>query len=121
MNTKLFIGGLPWETSDDDLMDLFEEYGPVKEAKVIMDRETGRSRGFGFVTYESASDAKEAIENMDGHSVGRRNIRVNEATEKPRKSGGGGGFGRDRDESPRGGYDDRRSGRGSRRSGGPEY
>jgi len=90
MGKKLFVGGLPWSVSDVELKSAFEPHGPVVEAKVITDRETGRSRGFGFVTMSTDADAAKAIKAMDGSLMGPRTINVNEAQE--RQGGGGGGF-----------------------------
>jgi RNA recognition motif-containing protein len=90
MGSKVFVGGLAWATESDGLKTAFEKYGAVREAKVITDRETGRSRGFGFVTFEKEEDAKAAISNMDGATLDGRTIRVNEAEEKSRGGGGGG-------------------------------
>jgi hypothetical protein len=87
---KLFVGGIPWSVSDAELKSAFEPHGPVVEAKVITDRETGRSRGFGFVTMSNDADAANAIKAMDGSLMGPRTINVNEAQE--RSSGGGGPF-----------------------------
>ena len=96
MSNKLFVGGLAWATTDASLKAAFEPFGEVVDAKVILDRETGRSRGFGFVTFSDASSAKEAIGAMDGAAVDGRNVRVNEAEERrggggppPRRGGGG--------------------------------
>ena len=97
MSNKLFVGGLAWATTDASLKEAFEPFGEVVDAKVILDRETGRSRGFGFVTFSDASSAKEAITAMDGAAIDGRNVRVNEAEERrgggggPRRGGGGGG------------------------------
>ena len=91
MGKKLFVGGLSWDTSDEGLRDAFERFGEVTEAKVINDRDTGRSRGFGFVTYEQASDAEAAMSEMDGATLDGRQLRVNEAQD--RRGGGGGGRG----------------------------
>jgi cold-inducible RNA-binding protein len=88
---KVFVGGLSWNTNDDGLRQAFERFGAVDEAKVIQDRETGRSRGFGFVTFSSDDDARSAIAGMDGQQLDGRTVKVNEAEEKPRSSGGGGG------------------------------
>lgn len=88
---KLFVGGLAWATGDDGLRAAFEQYGEVSDARVITDRETGRSRGFGFVTFENPADADRAAEEMDGSELDGRRIAVNEARER---SGGGGGGGR---------------------------
>jgi len=86
---KLFVGGLSWDTTDASLRSAFEEYGEVTESKVITDRETGRSRGFGFVTFSAADAAKTAMAEMDGRPLDGRTVRVNEAQPK----GGGGGRG----------------------------
>ena len=91
MGNKLFIGGLSWGTSDDDLNEVFGAFGAVTEAKVITDRDTGRSRGFGFVTFANGDEAQAAIAAMDGQDLGGRTVRVNEA--QPRNSGGRGGGG----------------------------
>ncbi len=96
MTKKLFVGGLSWNTNDDGLRQAFERFGNVDEAKVITDRETGRSRGFGFVTFGDMEAAKSAVGEMNGTTLDGRSIKVNEAEEKPRNSaprGGGGGFG----------------------------
>jgi hypothetical protein len=94
MSKKLFVGGLSWNTDDEMLREAFAAHGNVTEAKVITDRDTGRSRGFGFVTFSEGSDADEAIAAMDGKALDGRNIRVNEAQDRPRGGGGGrGGFG----------------------------
>ena len=92
MSKKLFVGGLDWNTSDASLNEAFAQFGAVTEAKVIMDRETGRSRGFGFVTYSDNADADKAVAQMDGKTLDGRTVRVNEAQEK--SSGGGGRGGR---------------------------
>jgi RNA recognition motif-containing protein len=93
MSKKLFVGGLSWGTDDEGLRAAFERFGAVDEAKVITDRETGRSRGFGFVTFSSDSDAMSAVSEMDGKELDGRTIKVNEAQERPPRSGGGGGGG----------------------------
>ncbi len=79
---KLFIGGLPFSTTDDELAEAFSQFGNVKSAKVITDRETGKSRGFGFVEYESDEEAKAAIEGQDNKELGGRTIHVSEARER---------------------------------------
>jgi cold-inducible RNA-binding protein len=96
MSNKVFVGGLAWATDDAGLRAAFEKYGEISEAVVISDRDTGRSRGFGFVTFANADGAKQAIAAMDGADLDGRNVRVNEASERPprRDGGGGGGFGR---------------------------
>jgi len=91
MSKKLFVGGLAWATTDEGLGQAFEAHGEVTEAKVILDRETGRSRGFGFVTFSEAADADAAISSMDGSDLDGRPIRVNEAQQRSRGGGGGGG------------------------------
>ncbi len=91
MSSKVFVGGLSWNTNDQGLAAAFEPFGTVTEAKVISDRETGRSRGFGFVTFDAPADADKAISAMDGADLDGRNIRVNHAEDKPRGGRGGGG------------------------------
>ena len=95
MAKKLFVGGLSWDTTDEGLRQAFASYGEITEAKVITQRDTGRSRGFGFVTFAQDDDAKTAISKMDGTSLDGKTIKVNEAQEKSPRSGGrsGGGFG----------------------------
>ena len=91
MAKKLFVGGLSWDTTDAGLRKAFALHGEITEAKVITDRETGRSRGFGFVTFVREEDAKTAILKMQGTSLDGRTITVNEAQEKdPRQSTGDG-------------------------------
>ena len=82
MSTKLFVGSLPWSVNDEELKETFEKHGSVVSAKVIMDRDTSRSRGFGFVEMESSSDANDAIKALNDSELNGRNIVVNEA--KPR-------------------------------------
>lgn len=96
MSEKLFVGGLSWDTDDASLRAAFEQHGNVVEAKVITDRDTGRSRGFGFVTMDAPASAAEAIEKMDGTQLDGRTINVNEARPQNRggRGGGGGGGGR---------------------------
>ncbi len=79
MSTKLFVGSLPWSVNDDKLKEAFEEHGNVVSAKVVTDRATGRSRGFGFVEMESSNDAQKAIKALNDSELGGRNIVVNEA------------------------------------------
>ncbi len=76
MSNKLYIGGLPWATDDQGLQELFSSYGEVTSARVVTDRETGRSRGFGFVEFSDEESAKAALEAMDGSDVGGRTINV---------------------------------------------
>jgi cold-inducible RNA-binding protein len=91
---KLFVGGLAWETSDASLSDAFRQYGEVVEAKVITDRDTGRSRGFGFVTFEDEGAAASALQAMNGRDLDGRTLRVDMASEQSRGGGGRSG-GRD--------------------------
>jgi cold-inducible RNA-binding protein len=93
MGKKVFVGGLSWNTNDDGLRNAFEKFGDVSEVRVITDRETGRSRGFGFVTFENSDSASKAINEMNGKDLDGRTIKVNEAEEKPQGSRGGGGGG----------------------------
>ncbi len=96
MSNKLFVGGLSWDTDDTGLRDAFQPFGDVREAKVITDRDTGRSRGFGFVTYSNDSEAGAAIEAMNGAMLDGRSLRVAAAPVRGGRRGGGGGGGRDR-------------------------
>ncbi|MCH2188395.1 RNA-binding protein [Candidatus Gracilibacteria bacterium] len=80
---KLFVGGISWGLSWQDLKDAFKEHGEVVHAKIIMDRETGKSRGFGFVEFETVEDASKAKEAMDGVELDGRSIKVDFAEEKP--------------------------------------
>jgi len=91
MSKKLFVGGLSWNTTDHELGTAFERHGEITEAKVINDRETGRSRGFGFVTFVDADSADSAISALDGTILDGRTIRVNEAQERSRGGNRGGG------------------------------
>jgi cold-inducible RNA-binding protein len=103
MSTKLFVGNLSFNTTENDLQDLFAAYGPVQSVDMIMDRTTGRPRGFGFVTMENQDDAQKAIEALHGKNFDGRDLTVNEARpreDRPqgggRSFGGGGGGGGDR-------------------------
>lgn len=82
MAKKLFVGGLSWGTTDDALRSAFEKYGEIVEAKVIADRDTGRSRGFGFVTFADDAVAIRAMEEMNGADLDGRSIRVDEAHDR---------------------------------------
>lgn len=96
MSKKLFVGGLPWSVTSEELQDLFAPHGDVLDAVVIKDRETGRSRGFGFVEFEDDAAADAAVRALNNSSLGGRTITVNEANERPgggRMGGGGGGGG----------------------------
>jgi cold-inducible RNA-binding protein len=124
MSKKLFVGGLSWGTTDDRLKEAFARFGEVTEAKIINDRETGRSRGFGFVTYADPAAADLAIKELDGKDLDGRTIRVNEAQAQQRSRGPGGprdhgpprSFGGDRPGGPprSGDRDGRRDGGGPR-------
>lgn len=86
MTMKLFVGSLSWNTSEDGLRQAFEPYGEIEFARIITDRDTGRSRGFGFVTFANRDDAVNAMSELDGTELDGRTIKVNEAKERePRK------------------------------------
>ncbi len=120
MLVKLFVGNLPWSVGDEDLARVFSPHGDVQSARVITDRDTGRSRGFGFVEIE-VEDVSEVIRATDGQELNGRPIRVNESEDRDRGGsrggsgggrggyggGGGGGGGRGGDRGGRGGYNDR--------------
>lgn len=89
MGRRLYIGNLSYNTTEMDLRDVFGQMGTVAEAKVVMDRDSGRPRGFAFVEMSSDQEAQEAIAQLDGRELGGRAIKVNEAQER----GGGGGYG----------------------------
>jgi len=91
MSKKLFVGSLSWDTNDDGLQAAFSPFGEISEAIVISDRYTGRSRGFGFVTFEDDEAADKAIEALNGTELDGRTIRVDVAQAKERTGGGGGG------------------------------
>jgi RNA recognition motif-containing protein len=91
MATKLYVGNLSFRTTSDELRDLFSQAGEVESASVIEDRETGRSRGFGFVEMVTPEGAAAAIEQFNGMDFGGRNLTVNEARPKTDRGGGGGG------------------------------
>jgi RNA recognition motif-containing protein len=86
---KLYVGNLPFETNEDELREMFEQHGPTVSVRVITDRETGRSRGFGFVEFEDDANAEAALQALDGKDMGGRALRVNEAQDKDRRGGGG--------------------------------
>tara|TARA_Y100000588_G_scaffold55516_1_gene53042 strand:- start:530 stop:877 length:348 start_codon:yes stop_codon:yes gene_type:complete len=93
MGNKVFIGGLNWDAQDDDLRDLFGEAGSITDAVVVNDRETGRSRGFGFVTFSSDEEAKAAVDKFHDYEFMGRKLTVNEARPREDRGGGGGGGG----------------------------
>lgn len=124
MGNKLYVGNLPYQVRDSDLEQAFSQFGQVTSAKVMMERETGRSKGFGFVEMGSDAEAQAAIEGMNGQSMGGRSVVVNEARpmeNRPRGfggGGGGGGYGGGGGRSGGGGYG---GGGGGGRSGGGGY
>ena len=91
MGKKLFVGNLAFATTSQDLESLFAVAGTVESATVVSDRDSGRSRGFGFVEMSSGSEATKAIQELNGREVGGRQINVDEAKEREPRSGGGGG------------------------------
>src|SRR5215213_8953455 len=93
MSMKLYVGNLSFQTSSEDLQELFAQAGTVESASVIEDRETGRSRGFGFVEMASLEEAQAAIAQFNGKEVNGRNLTVNEARPRTERGGGGGGGG----------------------------
>jgi RNA recognition motif-containing protein len=88
---NIYVGNLSYKVSDNDLQEVFEEFGEVSSAKVITDRETGRSKGFAFVEMENEEDAQAAIDELDGAELDGRTIKVNKARPKDSNSRGGGG------------------------------
>lgn len=107
---NIFVGNLSFNTNEDELRQIFEGYGQVERVSILTDRETGRSRGFGFVEMASDEDGEKAIAALNGSQFGGRTINVNEARPKSDRGGGfGGGGGRDRGD---------RGDRGNRRAGG---
>lgn len=88
---KLYVGNLPFSASENDLRELFEQHGEVTSATLVMDRETGRPRGFGFVEFANDDDARAAINALSGHNFDGRDLTVNEARPREERSGGGGG------------------------------
>ena len=102
MNTKLFVGNLSFNTTENDLQDAFAAHGVVTEANLMTDRATGRPRGFAFVTMASPEEAQKAVDAMNGATLDGRNLTVNEA--RPKEERAGGGFRGGRDGGNRGGY-----------------
>jgi RNA recognition motif-containing protein len=118
MSMKLYVGNLSFQTSSDDLQQLFAQAGTVESASVVEDRDTGRSRGFGFVEMSSKEEGAAAIEQFNGKEVNGRNLTVNEAKPRENRSGGGGGRGGYGGGGGRGGYG---GGGGGNRGGGGGY
>lgn len=88
MSKKIYVGNLPFSSTEDEIRQLFSQYGTVTSVSLITDRETGRPRGFGFVEMEDG--APEAISSLDNHNLGGRNLKVNEAQPRENRGGGGG-------------------------------
>ena len=109
MATKLYVGNLAFQTTSEELQELFAQAGTVQSASVVEDRDTGRSRGFGFVEMSSNEEAAAAIDQFNGKEVNGRALKVNEAKPRENRSGGGGG---------RGGFGGNRGGYGGNRNGG---
>jgi cold-inducible RNA-binding protein len=107
---KLYVGNLPYGMSDSDLQNLFEQHGTVQSAQIIVDRDTGRSKGFGFVEMSTSQEGQAAIQALHDQEVNGRKLTVNEARPREERSGGGGGGGRGR-----GGYGGGGGGGGGRR------
>lgn len=104
---NIFVGNLSFNTSEDELRQMFEAFGPVDRVSIMTDRDTGRSRGFGFVEMTNNEDGEKAITSLNGSQVGGRTLNVNEARPKAEHAGGGG-----RDRGDRGGRGGDRGGRG---------
>ncbi|MGE3805906.1 MAG: RNA recognition motif domain-containing protein [Gemmataceae bacterium] len=116
MGKKLYVGNLPYTVSDSELQNIFSQHGTVQSAQVIIDRDTGRSKGFGFVEMGSDDEAQAAISAMNGQEVNGRALTVNEARPREDRGGGGGGGGRGF-----GGGGGGRGGRGGGGGGGRRY
>jgi RNA recognition motif-containing protein len=112
MSKNIYVGNLVWGATNEDLQELFERFGTVEKAQVVTDRETGRSRGFGFVVMTNDEEADRAINELNGHDLNGRPLTVNEA--KPREEGGGGrgGYGGGGGRGGSGGYGGGRGGYG---------
>src|SRR5512138_2954956 len=93
MNTRLYVGNLSFNTNAEGVRAAFQEFGTVSDVHLVSDRETGRSRGFAFVTMGTPEEAQKAIEGMDGRTLDGRPLRVNEAEQRQSRGGGGGGGG----------------------------
>ena len=119
----IYVGNLPFTATEEEVAELFAPYGPVEKVKIVMDRETGRPRGFCFVTLSDTSKVKEAADAINGQEFGGRPLRVNPAEPREKKpggfgGGGGGGYGGDRRGGGGGGYGgDRRGGGGGGKGG----
>ncbi|HEY5922939.1 MAG TPA: RNA-binding protein [Kofleriaceae bacterium] len=104
MNTRLYVGNLSFNTTADGVRTAFQQFGTVSDVHLVTDRETGRSRGFAFVTMGTTEEAAKAIEGMDGKTLDGRPLRVNEAEQRQARGGGGGGGGGYRGGGGGGGY-----------------
>ncbi|MCH8825088.1 MAG: RNA-binding protein [Planctomycetes bacterium] len=91
---KLYIGNLSFDSTEDDIRELFSQYGEIVDVSLITDRETGRPRGFGFIEFKEESSGREAISGLDGTEFASRQLKVNEAKPRTERTGGGGGGGR---------------------------
>ena len=111
MESKLYVGNLPYDVTEEDLRGLFAQAGEVKEVALITDRATGRSKGFGFVEMATQADAEKAIQTLNNHDLGGRALKVSMARPREERGGGGGAGYR--------GGGERRGGRGERRGGQP--
>jgi RNA recognition motif-containing protein len=120
MAKNIYVGNLTWDATADDLLALFQEHGAVSRAQVITDRETGRSRGFGFVEMDNDAEAQKAIDELNGKPFRGRPLTVNEARPREDRGGGGGGRGYGGGGGGRGGYGGG-GGRGGYGGGGGRY
>jgi cold-inducible RNA-binding protein len=116
MSTKLYVGNLSFQTTSQELQELFGQAGTVQSASVVEDRDTGRSRGFAFIEMSSEQEATSAIEQFNGKEVNGRSLTVNEAKPRENRGGGGRGFSNNRGGNNRGGFGGNRGGNGGRRS-----
>ncbi len=118
MGTRLYVGNLSFSSTSETVREAFAQIGEVTDVHIVTDRASGQSRGFGFVTMGSPAEAQKAIEAMNGASLDGRALRVNEAEERPQRSGGGGGGGGFGGGGGHGGGDRRRGGGGGGGGGG---
>ncbi len=121
MSTKLYVGNLPYSAKEESLKEHFSSAGSVASVKIIIDRETGRSKGFGFVEMESEDGAQSAVSQLDGQEFEGRSLRVSEAKPQPERESRGGGFGGGRSGGGFGGGGNRGGDRGGRGGGGGRY